>query len=79
MCAMALLHRAKALSKYKQSHEGSSKSGQGLAQDTQLPAHVRMPANFIGRPLSVMCSVCAVNPVMVYGWATYPVALGACS
>ncbi|KAL3141616.1 hypothetical protein ABBQ32_004856 [Trebouxia sp. C0010 RCD-2024] len=48
MCAMALLHRAKALSKYKQSHEGSSKSGQGLAQDTQLPAHVRMPANFIG-------------------------------
>ncbi|KAL3160057.1 hypothetical protein ABBQ38_009774 [Trebouxia sp. C0009 RCD-2024] len=48
MCAMALLHRAKALSKYKQSHQSSSKSGQGLTQDTQLPPHVRMPAKFIG-------------------------------
>lgn len=62
MCAMALLHRAKALSKYKQSHQSSSKSGQGLTQDTQLPPHVRMPAKFIGRSQRIMWSLdSAVN------------------
>ena len=62
MCAMALLHRAKALSKYKQSHQSSSKSGQGLARDTQLPPHVRMPASFIGTSRRVMWSLeSAVN------------------
>ena len=44
MCAMALLHRAKALSKHRK-HEGKA-SG----QETGLtPAEERMPASFIGK------------------------------
>ena len=50
MCAMALLHRAKALSKHKQSHQSINKSGQTSGQDSQLPTDVRMPAKFIGTP-----------------------------
>ena len=46
MCAMALLHRAKALSKHRK-HEGKA-SG----QETGLtPAEERMPARFIGEVL----------------------------
>ena len=57
MCAMALLHRAKALTKHKQSHQNKAKSGQANWQDSQLPADVRMPANFIGMLLRPACAV----------------------
>lgn len=56
MCAMALLHRAKALSKQKQSHQSRSKLDQTSGQDSHLPADVRMPANFIGTPLGSVLS-----------------------
>ena len=55
MCAMALLHRAEALSKHKQSHRSISKLDQTSEQTSQLPADLRMPANFIGMPLASVC------------------------
>lgn len=44
MCAMALLHRAKALSKQRK-HEGKA-SGHEIGL---VPAEERMPAKFIGK------------------------------
>ena len=50
MCTMALLHRAKALSKHVQSQQSVSKTDLTSGQDDQLPADVRMPARLIGMP-----------------------------
>lgn len=70
MCAMALLHRAKALTKHKQSHQSKAKSGQANGQGSQLPADVCMPANFIGVPMRPACGM-LFPPVYSWGLGTF--------
>ena len=51
MCAMALLHRAKAVSRYKHKQHSISngqQASEGMDGAAALPADMRMPARFIG-------------------------------